>query len=259
VRLPLNVIVTINFIPEKYQINMKKLVLEIVLCAFIIGSCNKDTTPKNLDFKEEMRTFVIGISDYSKAIQPNFHIIPQNGLELVSDNGEENGQAHLQYTAAIDGNGQEDLFYGYNNDNQATPNTENAYIQSFLNISKSAGNTILVTDYCSTPSKIDNSYTQNNTNNYISFAADHRELDNIPTYPTLIYNENNNATSNLSDIKNFLYLINPENFSTKTDFINAVTATNYDLIIMDLFFNDNVPFTNSEIQQLKKKQMAEAA
>jgi cysteinyl-tRNA synthetase len=36
-----------------------------------------------------MRGFVIGISDYSKAIKPNFFIIPQNGLELVSDNDEE--------------------------------------------------------------------------------------------------------------------------------------------------------------------------
>ncbi|MFT6148654.1 MAG: cysteinyl-tRNA synthetase [Saprospiraceae bacterium] len=232
---------------------MKKFILGIILFMFIIGSCNEDTTLGNLDFKAEMRTFVIGISNYSKAIKSDFYVIPQNGLELVSDNGEESGNPHAVYIAAIDGNGQEDLFFGYSNDNQATSNTENTYLRSFLDISKDAGNTILTTDYCSTPSKMDDSYTQNNTNNYVSFAADHRELDNIPTYPTSIYNENNDSITNLSEIKNFLYLINPENFNTKTDFINAVTATNYDLIIMDLFFHDNEPFTNAEIQQLRIK------
>jgi cysteinyl-tRNA synthetase len=50
-----------------------------------------------------------------------------------------------------------------------------------------------------------------------------------------------------------LYLINPTNFASKASFISAVTATNYDLVIMDLFFTDGTVFTVSEIQQLKNK------
>ena len=35
--------------------------------------------------------------------------------------------------------------------------------------------------------------------------------------------------------------------------INAVTATNYDLVIMDLFFHDETEFSSSEIDQLRSK------
>ena len=165
-----------------------------------------------------------------------------------------NGSLSESYLAAINGHGQEDLFYGYNDDDKATPAEDNTYLRTFLDRSKNEGNTILVTDYCYTQSKMSNSYTLNNSSGYISFAANHRELDNIPTFPIPIYGENTSIITSLSQVKNFLYLINPENFSSKTDFINAITSTNYDLLIMDLFFDETTEFTAAEVVQLKSKQ-----
>ncbi|MFV8334197.1 endo alpha-1,4 polygalactosaminidase [Flavobacterium sp. GSP14] len=222
---------------------------------FSFSSCSKDDN--NLDneteFKQKMREFVIGISQYSKAIKPNFLIVPQNGIELVSSNGQISGQPHTDYLKAIDANGQEDLFYVYDNDDQATSSIDNNYLRELLNISKNAGKTILVTDYCSTQSKMTNSYLENFNAGYISFSANQRELTNIPAFPNSIYQENNVVVNNLSQVKNFLYLINPTNFTSKSEFITAVTSTNYDLLIMDLFFKDNTQFTSSEITQLKNK------
>ena len=236
---------------------MKKTLLILFVLLFIISCSDDDNDDDNnypdLDFKQEMRDFVIGISEYSKSINSDFNIIPQNGIELVTINGEDDGSPHSAYLSAIDGNGQEDLFYGYDNDDEATPTSANTYLRTLLDVSNTAGNTILVTDYCSTQSKMDDSYTQNNTAGYISFAADHRELDNIPNYPTTIYSENTNTITSMSEVQNFLYLINPENYTTKQDFISAVTATNYDLLIMDLFFHDDTEFTSTEINQLKNK------
>lgn len=57
----------------------------------------------------------------------------------------------------------------------------------------------------------------------------------------------------LVEVQNFLYLINPEKFATKADFVNAVYATNYDLVIMDLFFNDETAFTSEEVEQMRTK------
>ena len=218
-------------------------------------SCNNDdeTSPVNINYRQEMRDFVIGISNYSKTISPGFIVVPQNGIELVTANGESDGTPETSYLNAIDANGQEDLFYGYNNDDSPTPSTENLYLRSFLDVSRNADNKILVIDYCSTPAKMDDSYSKNSANNYISFAADHRNLNNIPDYPKPVFSENDRQITTISDVRNFLYLINPENFSTKTEFINAVTATNYDLLIMDLYFNDGTVFTSSELNQLKIK------
>ncbi|RLC54534.1 MAG: hypothetical protein DRH89_09450, partial [Candidatus Cloacimonadota bacterium] len=234
---------------------MKKLV-NIVISIFLIftfSSCSSDGNGDEIEYKQKMREFVINICQYARSIHSEFIIIPQNGIELVTENGDEAGELSQEYLNAIDGHGQEDLFFGYDNDDEPTPTESTQYLQTFLNISKNAGNSILVTDYCSTHSNMDESYSLNNTAGYISFAADHRVLDNIPEFPEPIYNSNSNDILTLTEAKNFLYLINPEYYSSKSDFINAVTNTNYDLLIMDLFFHDGIEFTQSEIDQLKSK------
>lgn len=96
------------------------------------------------------------------------------------------------------------------------------------------------------------SYNNNALKGYISFAADHRDLDNIPGYPLLPFNMDTNNILSLSDAKNFLYLINTEQYQSKQGFINAVSASNYDIIIMDMNFNDEV-FNVAEINSLKNK------
>ena len=227
--------------------------LALFFIILFVSCSNDDKSSRNSvsDPKQTMRDFVIEISQYAKAKNSNFNIIPQNGIELVSTNGESATDANTAYLNAIDANGQEDLWYGYDIDDQLTPVATTVYLKDFLNLSLKAGKKILVTDYCSTTSKVSNSYFENNKLGYTSFAADHRELNNIPV--TAVYQENNAEVTSISQVKNFLYLINPEKFVTKTDFINAVTATNYDLVIMDLFFHDGISFTKVEINTLKNK------
>jgi cysteinyl-tRNA synthetase len=230
------------------------LFLSVVLLC--LQSCaDNDDAPSHgeLDYRQKMREFVIGISKYARSMDTSFLIIPQNGIELVSTGNDGQGPPHEAYLDAIDGNGQEDLFYGYNKDDNATPTAESEYLISLLDMSKGAGNTILVTDYCSTPSNINNSYAVNSAHGYVSFAANHRELNAIPDFPKPVYAENSDDISSLAQVKNFLYLINPDQFIAKEDFIQAVSATNYDLLVMDLFFGDGDTFTAAEIMRLKIK------
>ncbi|WP_395062331.1 endo alpha-1,4 polygalactosaminidase [Flavobacterium sp.] len=234
---------------------MKKyLFLSVIIFLFgCSNDFNNDSVVVDLTHRNEMRNFVIGISSYAKAINPNFAIIPQNGIELVTENGEIDGQLSTTYLNAIDGNGQEDLFYGYDTDDVATSNEDSNYLNNFLQLSNNSGNKILSTDYCSTQSKMTSSYIKNNNLGYISFAANQRNLNVIPNFPSSIYHENTNVITNLNQAQNFLHLINAENFTTKSQFINAVIATNYDALIMDLYFKDGTAFTASEVLQLKNK------
>lgn len=211
---------------------------------------NGKATPETGDYRQEMRDFVIGISQAAKMQNPNFAVIPQNGIELVSSNGQPDGPPATGYLNAIDGNGQEDLFYGYDNDDQSSPQSTTSCLRSYLDISKSAGNTILVTDYCSTPFKMADSYAKNEAAGYISYAAPERNLTVIPTGQP--HNVNSDNITGLSDAKNFIFFINPVNYNTKSKFIAAVNATNYDVIIMDLFIEDQ-QFTQAEIAQMKHK------
>lgn len=219
--------------------------------SLLLLSCGKDDSVE-VNYKEDMRNFVIGISQYGKSLKTGFIIIPQNGQEIITTDGELGSSLSSNYINAIDGQGREDLLYGYDVDDEPTREEEKNYMMGYLDKLKQNGKTILVTDYCSTPSKMNNSYVQNNQKGYISFAADHRILNNIPTIPNPIYNENSSVITRLSQAKNFLYLLDPSNY-TKMQFINAVSHTNYDVLIMDLYL-DGISFTSQEIASLKQKQ-----
>ncbi|MCK5198632.1 MAG: endo alpha-1,4 polygalactosaminidase [Spirochaetales bacterium] len=230
-----------------------KLFIILVSTALFITSCTTTPDLYNPDFRQEMRDFVIRISDTARTSNSTFIVIPQNGQELISLTDEVDGTLAADYIAAIDGTGREDLFYGYSGDNIATPQAENEYMMGYLEIFKTEGIEVLTIDYCSTESYILDSYTVNNGNGFISFAADQRNLNNIPAYPATPYNINTDNIQNISQAKNFLYLINSENYSTRQDFITDVSATNYDVIIMDLFHNEDA-YTSSQIDELKVKQ-----
>lgn len=229
---------------------MKKLSISILILTL---SC-KPTDPSliGVNFREEMRTFVGEISVYAKDVNPDFVIIPQNGIELVSVNGEEDGAPANMYLSNIDAVGQEDLFYGYNADNQQSPGDESAYLVAFLNIAKNGGKAVMVTDYCSDVPKMDNSYTLNKQQQYISFAAPDRELRVIPGYPPAPRDANDRDITSINDADNFLYLINPENFGNKQAFTEAIANTNYDVVLMDAFFDEQI-WTAQEIVALKTK------
>jgi len=200
-----------------------------------------------------MRKFVMGIGTYAKSYNDDFIIIPQNGQELITDNGEGNGNLQNEYIQSIDATGRESMFYGYYKNDEETPIDDKQHLLDLCLLCEQNNVEVLETDYCSTLSKMDDSYSLNEQNGFISFAADERDLNNIPNYPEKPYNENSNDIGQISDAKNFLYLINNENFMTKQDFINVILVTSYDVIIMDLFHNESA-FTSTEIELLKTKQ-----
>jgi len=228
----------------------------MAIMAILISGCADKGTNHNpssdRDYRQDMRDFVQGISAYTKGTRPTFIIIPQNAHELLTENGEKTGRPAVPYLDAIDGVGREDLFYGYNDDDVATPSFERDYMVSFMDMAENNGIEVLVTDYCSAQSFVNDSYHQNTARGYISFAADHRELDNIPDYPANPYNVNASNVTSLAGAKNFLYLINPGSFPNRDAFLDVISETNYDIVIIDLFYQDTA-LTGSEVASLKIK------
>jgi cysteinyl-tRNA synthetase len=228
---------------------MKHITLALAAMILLSG-CS--TTSDDIDYREEMRLFVREISDYAKGKNGSFSIIPQNGQELATDSGDDSGALELEYLSAIDGTGREDLFYGYASDDVATPAGETEYMLSLCDVFKNQGKCVLAIDYCSTGQYVDQSYLKNDQRGYISFAANKRELNAIPSYPAAPYHSSANDIGSLGDAKNFLYLINGANYPSKDDLISAIKSSDYDVVIMDLF-QDEIPFTSAEIEQLKTK------
>lgn len=224
----------------------------LLLLPFALAGCPRPD-PDTRDYRQDMRAFVQGISAYAKAEHPGFLVIPQNGQELLTLDGTSGGTLAADYLTAIDGVGREDLFYGYTDDDTATPNADRAYMQGFMDLALAHNITPLVTDYCWTHSKVDDSYAQNAGRGYVSFAADDRQLRTIPAYPATPYNVQTADVNTLADAHNFLYLLNGENFASRQAFIDAVDATQYDVVLMDLFDNDGTAFSAADITALKTK------
>lgn len=210
-------------------------------------------TPADYVYRDAMRRFVQDISAYAKTNTPAFIVIPQNAQALFTDTGLPNGKLSTEYLTSIDGTGRESLFYGENGMDSANPDSYSNQLISLLNLGKSRGLTVLVTDYCYSTGKVDDSYRKNDNWGYIGFAADRTSLDTIPNYPSSPHNLNDNYINSLLDIRNFLYIINPGGYGKKEDFLAALQKTDFDLLVIDAFFDGTEPLTPSDVYSLKTR------
>ena len=205
-----------------------------------------------IDHRREMRTLVIEIGKYARRVDPSFLVVPQNGEELITMNGEPDGPLAFAYAEAIDGQGREDLFYGYRRDNSATPEAATAWILPFLDRAAGRGVLPMVTDYASDREKVDDSYLKNGSRGYLSFAAPSRELDLIPSYPPSPQAAHAGGISSLQEARNFLYLLNPDRFEGRDDYLLALDRTRYDLFIIDAFYGAEM-LTEKDVETLQTK------
>jgi len=219
----------------------RTILLLAACCSLSSSSCvTGEDGPSSPDsfYRDAMREFVQDISQWARSASPGFIVVPQNGQELFTTFGALPGPLETEYLSVLDGTGREDLFFGYTADDQATPASETTWMAQFLDIAEANGVHVLVTDYCWTQWKVDSSYSWSQGAGYISFAADHRELDDIPGYPAEPYGLNGDDILTLGEACNFLYLIDPEVFPDRRTFVTQVSDTGYDVLILDLFYGD---------------------
>lgn len=226
---------------------MKSFLFLLSIILFL--NCASSSPNEKIDYRNEMRNFVIDIADFSRKQDHDFIVIPQNGHDLLFSS---DGNIAKDYLSAVDGLGQENLEFGYNGDNTVTPVDSREYLLRFLRTARREGKTILVTDYTDEIQQIERSYKKNSLNGFISFPAPERELTYVPTSSDFIKNKNNNDISSLSDAKNFLYLLNYENYESKEELLSALSETNFDIYIMDAFFWGK-PFTKEDLQKIRMK------
>lgn len=219
---------------------MKKPITIALLCLLVV-SCSKDK--RSVKAGEKMREFVVELSQYAKGKNADFLIIPQNGIELCFNNEDIVDGLTTDYFGAIDGVGIEELFYN------GTAAEDDGRIAMATAISGSKP--VLVADYTSSAAIQTDAFTQNDNNGFIAFprASDGYDYQFVPT---TVHNENANDIVNLSDAQNFLYLISTSNYATKADFLNAIIASNFDVVLIDLFYDD-LSLTASEVNSLKTK------
>lgn len=217
-----------------------KLLLIFLIGLFIL-SCTKEKRSENAALK--MRELIIEISSFAKAQDPDFLIIPQNGSELCFNYESLSDGSSTDYMNAIDGIGIEELFYNF-----GVIEDDGRIAQA---VAVGLTKPVLVADYVNPNSFMADAFAQSDSRGFIAFprAADGYDYQFIPN---AVHNENTNDISTLADAQNFLYLISTSNYSSKAAFLAAIAASNFDLVLIDLFYGDEA-LTNAEVATLKTK------
>jgi cysteinyl-tRNA synthetase len=192
---------------------------------------------------KKMQEFVIQISNFARKQKSDFIIIPQNGIELAFQNVNPNKPLYQAYLKAIDGIAIEELFYD-----------EKGIADEYRigNLKKiPSDKKVIVSEFLKDSTLIEKINQDNLNADFVPFI---RTADNYHYHllPTIKNGENDNNISKLADVKNFLYLINADDFDTKKALIDAVGQTNYDLVLIDLYYL-SFPYTKAELELLKKK------
>ncbi len=218
---------------------MKTLTPVLSILTLFINCSNEQISEKSVGRK--MQDFVCNISIYAHSYNANFIIIPQNGIEMAYNNAEPEEGINTSYLDAIDGFGVEELFF--NGDYQ--PDQYRLEQLRQLKLYKK------VSEYLSDNSMVAEALTLNYNEGFICFPRIESNYDYL-LIPDIVPQENSNDITTLADAMNYLYLINTENYVLKSGFINAIAATNFDVIIIDLFFSDTA-LTADDINRLKIK------
>lgn len=222
----------------------------LIIIIFIIIACKSpegNLSPNKVSFQEEMRQMIQNISKNAKAIKPNFYILPRNGIELLKTGKEIN----TNYQLAIDGQLVEGQFYGYSAVDQANNKKEINYFETFLGKNIIGTKPVLNIDFCNSETSINNSSLNNQAFGNKAYISLNKELNLLPLPNLKIIDENNKNISTLVEVKNFMVLLNFDNYS-KENLIENISKTNFDLIILDGFYKNQL-FSESEIKTLKTK------
>ena len=126
------------------------------------------------DAAQEMADFVAAIRAYARDRDPDFLIFPQNAPELANEIS--------GYLDSVDGIGQEDIYYGYENDDEMTPPADTAELEGYLDLFKNGGKLVLTVDYATTPARVDDAYAKSLAQGYVPFVTV-RDLDQLTINP----------------------------------------------------------------------------
>lgn len=225
---------------------MKNAIVFLVTGLCLMGSMS--CMSRKIDYRSEMTNLVSEIKIHAKAKDEDFLIIPQNALELVFEDVEKK-DVNLAYLEDIDAIGIESLNYGYfYKDGVVTPKAEKMRMASMLDIFKRYKKKVLSIDYVMNQSQIQEVIYENRRRGYISFPSLSRDLDGL----IKIYDENDRDVTDIKQARNFLYIINPQNYGSKDAFLDELSNTNWDVVIVDAFFGEEA-LSFEDVQSLKVK------
>lgn len=219
---------------------MHPLFVGVVLTASIV-SCSREH--KSDKAGEKMQEFVISIAEYARGIKGDFMIVPQNGAELCFSYLDPTEGLNSNYLSAISAVGIEELFYNgsYQQDEERLGMLRQIVGQR----------PVLVSEFVEDPANVQDALQKNAAEGFLCFPRSATNYDYLQI-PDFVPNENAGNIFTMGDVRNYLYLISTGGYADKQSYLSAIAATNFDLVLIDAFYDDAL-LTSAEVQSLKTK------
>ena len=197
----------------------------------------------NTIYKERMKDFIKEIRNNTEKEKI---IITQNGNELYF----RNGKIDREFFNITNGTTQESLYYGdvLKFNVSTAKGLKNELLELILPIRKE-GKTIFVINYGKGEKKREFLKKEDLKTKLVSELLPSFNANKL--YET-IEDYNDEDINSLNEVKNFLCLLNPENFSNIDEYYQALKNTNYDLLLIEVSYA-NTFFTKEQIEELKIK------
>jgi len=213
-----------------------------------------------MDFRETMRQLVQAVSAYGRSLNPNFVIVAENGLDLVTKPDPQDDTLLFPartYIRSIDAVLQPNLLKSLQSgDPKEDPAITAVRNQLAANAqtAKSLGVDILNLEFATTAKEINQLYTTSTKQGFTPFVATSPVLGRIPAYPRSAYKANPTSLSDSTQAKNYLYIAHSQGFGVTRDFVQAMSNTNFDIIITSVF-HGRVPLSKLDVERLKYKKL----
>lgn len=216
------------------------------------------------EYRDLMREIVIELSNYARQRDPSFALVVRPGFELlrwdkrefflaeakrgpgmmISENAiTPMGLPMQRFIQAIDGIALRNQFCG-----EGRPLSE---LQRF----RTMGVAMMSVEHCGSDAAANRALEQAQAAMVVSHAdADQADLfEQVPV--RLPFDENPSNIETLEDAKNMLIATASRPYGSRQDWLMAVGGNNYDVIVVDAFYNGKEALTSDEVHTLKFKKL----
>ena len=206
-----------------------------------------------VDYPKAMVDLICNLKSYAEEKSPGFGLLGNGGAGLFLEQDGNTGENVGQLLQALDGTMAESIYFRWDVEQgkaMRTAREDTDYFHQALAPARTAGLPVFSLDYVDSEAMAQESYRKNQEKGYIGWASFRRDLDALPEDKP--HEANCNDITNLSRVCNYLVLLNPGNFGSREAYLEALRGTDYDLLIIDLFYGES-PLTAEEAASLKKK------
>lgn len=234
---------------------MKYVVLSLFSLLLLVSCEPPDqVTEEEYLFRKDLRLFVSNFASRAHSVRSDFIIIGEGAPELALKSYCYDCATSVDgdFIQSINGVSVKAMFYGEDGINSPNSSTQTEDKKAYTSLYRERNKSLFVTDFANSPSAIDNAYDRIHAFEAKALVADSYELSSLPEYPAIPIDVNSRDIRFISETANFLYLNTPEGFSSKSQYLQHLANSQYDLLIIDAFYEGQL-LSKEDLNSLSNK------